>query len=56
MYGRIFMAALLEQAARHETPRLPTWLSPTQVRFIPVSNDHVAFCDNLVETLADSGI
>lgn len=50
------MAALLEQAARQETPRLPTWLSPTQVRFIPVGNDHVEYCDELVATLADAGI
>lgn len=50
------MAALLEQAARQDTPRLPTWLSPTQVRLIPVGNDHVEYCDELVATLVDSGI
>ncbi len=50
------MAALLEQTARQGTARLPTWLSPTQVRFIPVSADHVEFCDELVDTLSESGI
>ncbi|THE64232.1 threonine--tRNA ligase [Salinadaptatus halalkaliphilus] len=50
------MAALLEQAARQETASLPTWLSPTQVRFIPVGDEHVEFCDEIVDDLADAGI
>ncbi len=37
--------ALLEHQARRtedgEKPELPFWLAPTQVRFIPVSDDHV---------------
>lgn len=45
------MAALLEKTATMETPRLPTWLSPTHVRFIPVSDDHVEHCDELVDTM-----
>jgi threonyl-tRNA synthetase len=46
------MAALLEQTATMETPRLPTWLSPTQVRFIPVNPEvHLSYCDDLAERL-----
>ena len=52
------MAALLEETATMDKPRLPTWLSPTQVRFIPVNPDdtHLAFCDNLVDDLEAAGI
>ncbi|MFC6963527.1 His/Gly/Thr/Pro-type tRNA ligase C-terminal domain-containing protein [Halocatena marina] len=39
-----------------ETPRLPTWLSPTQVRFIPVSDEHVQHCDELVDRLGEATI
>jgi threonyl-tRNA synthetase len=46
------MAALLEGTATMETPQLPTWLSPTQVRFIPVDPDeHLAYCEELAESL-----
>jgi threonyl-tRNA synthetase len=50
------MAALLEDTAKMDVPRLPTWLSPTQVRFIPVSPEHADYCDDLVERLADHEI
>jgi threonyl-tRNA synthetase len=50
------LAALLEETATMDTPRLPTWLSPTQVRFIPVSPDHTGYCDDLVEQLTEQGI
>jgi threonyl-tRNA synthetase len=50
------VAGLLETTAKQETPRLPTWLSPTQVRFIPVGDEHVEFCDDLVERLADADV
>jgi threonyl-tRNA synthetase len=51
------MAALLEQTATMETPQLPTWLSPTQVRFIPVNPDaHRDYCDGLVADLEGAGI
>ena len=46
------MAALLEKTADMDTPQLPTWLSPTQVRFIPVNPDeHLGYCDELADTL-----
>jgi len=45
------MAALLEGTATTETPQLPTWLSPTQVRFIPVDPDeHLAYCEGLAKS------
>jgi threonyl-tRNA synthetase len=50
------VAGLLESTAKQDTPRLPTWLSPTQVRFIPVGDEHVEFCDDLAEQLADADV
>ena len=50
------VAALLESAARREIPRLPTWLSPTQVRFVPVGEEHVERCDSLVADLESAGV
>ncbi|MEF8781845.1 MAG: threonine--tRNA ligase [Haloarculaceae archaeon] len=51
------MAALLEKTATMETPRLPTWLSPTQVRFIPVNPDaHLEYCEGLADELEDAEI
>jgi threonyl-tRNA synthetase len=51
------MAALLEKTATMETPRLPTWLSPTQVRFIPVNPDsHLAYCEGLADELEGAEI
>ena len=50
------VAALLEETATMDTPRLPTWLSPTQVRFIPVGEEHVEYCDDLVEDLTAAAV
>jgi threonyl-tRNA synthetase len=50
------LAALLEKAAKQETPRLPTWLSPTQVRFVPVGEEHTDYCDALADDLESAGI
>ncbi|MEF8812532.1 MAG: threonine--tRNA ligase, partial [Halovenus sp.] len=51
------MAALLEQTASMDTPRLPTWLSPTQVRFIPVNPDeHLFYCEDLADELEGADI
>ncbi|MFB6311486.1 MAG: threonine--tRNA ligase [Salinirussus sp.] len=51
------MAALLEETATMEIPQLPTWLSPTQVRFIPVDPDlHLEYCDDLADDLEAAGI
>ncbi|WP_435359226.1 threonine--tRNA ligase [Haloarchaeobius sp. DFWS5] len=50
------MAALLEQAATMDRPRLPTWLSPTQVRFVPVREEHRHHCEALADDLDAAGI
>jgi len=45
--------ALLEQQAfkmnKGQKPMLPLWLSPTQIRFITVSNDFVKTCENFID-------
>lgn len=47
--------ALLEKAYRDQmnqkTPTLPLWLSPTQIRFIPISNEYVEKCITLTAAL-----
>jgi len=51
------MAALLEGTATMETPQLPTWLSPTQVRFIPVDPDaHLEYCEGLADDLETADV
>ncbi|UPV74806.1 threonine--tRNA ligase [Halorussus limi] len=50
------LAALLETAAEREPPRLPTWLSPAQVRFVPVGEEHVDYCDALADDLESAGV
>ena len=39
-----------------EKPSLPLWLSPTQVRIIPVNNSFVEYCANLSEQYKEQGI
>lgn len=42
------MYAILEEALKLERPVLPLWLSPVQLRIIPVNNEaHLSFCENL---------
>lgn len=42
------MYAILEEALKKERPVLPLWLSPVQLRIIPVSNEaHLDFCNRL---------
>jgi threonyl-tRNA synthetase len=52
--------ALLELAAikqrNGQTPKLPLWLSPTQVRFVPVSDKHVDQCVKFAQDMAQKGI
>jgi len=54
------MYALLEKAAmqmeRGEKPMLPLWLSPTQVRIVPVSDEHTGYARELADELEDSSI
>ena len=45
--------ALLEKEAikmsKGQKPMLPIWLSPTQIRFIPVNSDFVKTCEKFIE-------
>lgn len=50
------MAALLERAAARDRPRLPTWLSPTQVRLVPVADDHLGRCESVADRLGSAGV
>ncbi len=49
------MYALLEKAAieskKGKKPELPLWLSPTQLRLVPVSEDYVDYCLKLLEKI-----
>lgn len=57
--GRIesVMAAVFARAEAMDTPRLPTWLSPTHVRLVPiVPDDHLAYCDELADVLEGSNV
>jgi threonyl-tRNA synthetase len=52
------MYALLERAwirykDNGEKPSLPFWLSPTQLRLIPVSQEYIPDCEQLAETLGE---
>ena len=49
--------AILETAAKQEIPRFPTWLSPTQVRFVPVRPDlHGEACEVMADQLEEADI
>ena len=47
--------ALLERAyayqLKNKVPRLPLWLSPTQVRAIPISDNYIQKCEEIINTL-----
>jgi len=45
------ICAILESTARQDVPRLPTWLSPTQVRVIPVAERHLTFAEKIASDL-----
>jgi threonyl-tRNA synthetase len=52
--------ALLEKAAKDSKqgrkPSLPLWLSPTQVRLIPLRAEFLEFCENMANKLTSSKI
>ncbi|HKX21392.1 MAG TPA: threonine--tRNA ligase [Nitrososphaeraceae archaeon] len=52
--------ALLEKADRDvhtgKPPSLPLWLSHTQIRIIPVSSNHLVFCEKILEELKKTSI
>ena len=42
------MYAILEEALKLERPVLPLWISPVQLRILPINNDiHLKFCEDL---------
>jgi threonyl-tRNA synthetase len=50
-----WMYAMLEEAAKAQkagmAPSLPLWLSPTQVRLIPLADRHLKPCERIANTL-----
>ena len=52
--------ALLEKADwdvhAGKPPSLPLWLSHTQIRIIPVSSNHLVFCEKILEELNNNSI
>jgi len=54
LFGSVerFFAILLE----HYAGALPTWLSPVQVRVLPVRDDHLAYAGKVVDRLAAVGV
>lgn len=52
--------ALLENTAKQISknikPYLPIWLSPIQIRIIPINNKFIEYCDNLAEQLTTNKI
>jgi threonyl-tRNA synthetase len=55
-----WMYAVLEEAAKQQkagkAPSLPLWLSPTQVRLIPVSSEHLKFCLKVAEDIEKKNV
>ncbi len=47
---RVF-CAILENTVNQKVAQLPTWLSPTQVRVIPVAERHMEYANNLMTKL-----
>ena len=47
--------ALLEKEAinmsKGQKPMFPVWLSPTQIRFVPVGSDFVKICENFIDEI-----
>ncbi len=50
------ICALLENTASQTVPMFPIWLSPTQVRIVPVAERHIAYGEDICETLNKAGI
>ncbi len=53
IYTILDTAAQLEKAGK--TPYLPTWLSPIQVRVIPIKNDYLEYAVRVAETIESHG-
>jgi threonyl-tRNA synthetase len=47
-----FIGVLLE----HYAGALPAWLSPVQVKLLPVADRHIEYCEKLSAELSESGV
>ena len=45
------MMALLERTRGKQNPMLPVWLSPEQVRLLPINDDHLDFVESLARKM-----
>ncbi len=54
IYALLDTAALMER--RGEKPYLPVWISPIQVRLLPVSKEYVEYCMGIAEKIESYGI
>ena len=43
------ICAILENISTQKVPALPTWLSPTQVRVVPVAERHTAYAQEVCD-------
>jgi threonyl-tRNA synthetase len=50
------MCAILENISTQKVPALPTWLSPTQVRIVPVAERHGAFAQEICSAINASQV
>ena len=53
------ICSLLEKTAKNineESPMLPTWLSPTQVRIIPINDNHLEYANNIADQIEKNNI
>ncbi|WOF15677.1 threonine--tRNA ligase [Methanoplanus sp. FWC-SCC4] len=50
------ICALLENTATQDVPMLPVWLSPTQVRVVPVAERHIDFAEKVCLQLNNAGV
>lgn len=55
-----YLYVLLDKASRlastGRTPFIPTWISPIQVRLIPVKNKHIDYTNRVLHELRENGI
>jgi threonyl-tRNA synthetase len=47
-----FVGVLIE----HFAGAFPTWLSPEQVRFLPIADRHAPYCEEIVTALVAKGV
>ncbi len=50
------ICAILEDIADDEKPQFPLWLSPTQVRLVPVGEEHLEPCEEIAQNLSSNRI